>query len=234
MQHRSERHVQIPAAQAFHGLQKVLWRDAESVVALERSERASKLTGDSRRTEVEPFQHQRHDIALVRQSGLYLAAQPIRGVVATLQRGGCEQDKEMRARSYVAEDDALEVATGDAVVIEEDIIAVLCQVLENSECPRDIGAAIADKNGFLDAFHNPGGCPSRGRTELNDTRMALFGAPLGRLGMRRHESRRGTPGACATSLLPQRVHGFHLRGAPGGHPGFKVSSGILGSARASE
>ena len=172
MQHRSERHVQIPAAQAFHGLQKVLWRDAESVVALERSERASKLTGDGRRTEVEPFQHQRHDIALVSEGSFYLAAQPIRGVVATLQRGGCEQDKEMRPRSYVSEYDALEVATGDTVVIEEDIIAVLCQVLENSECPRDIGAAITEENGSLDAFHNPGGCPSRGRTELNDTRMA--------------------------------------------------------------
>src|ERR1039458_3828409 len=40
-----------------------------------------------------------------------------------------------------------------AVVIEEDIIAVLCQVLENSECPRDIGAAITEKNGLLDTFH---------------------------------------------------------------------------------
>src|SRR6266852_3812981 len=27
------------------------------------------------------------------------------------------------------------------------------QVLENRECPRKIGAAIAEKNGFLDAFH---------------------------------------------------------------------------------
>jgi hypothetical protein len=38
----------------------------------------------------------------------------------------------MRPSSYVPKYDALEVATGDAVVIEEDIIAVLCQVLEYS------------------------------------------------------------------------------------------------------
>ena len=54
---------------------------------------------------------------------------------------------------YVPEDDALEVATGDTVVIKEHVIAVLCQILENSECPRNIGAAITEKNGFFDAFH---------------------------------------------------------------------------------
>jgi hypothetical protein len=32
---------------------------------------------------------------------------------------------------------------------------VLTQVLENSECPRNVGAAITEKNGFLDAFHTP-------------------------------------------------------------------------------
>ncbi len=42
----------------------------------------------------------------------------------------------MRPRSYVSEDNALEVPTGDTVVVEEDIIAVLGQVLEDSECPR--------------------------------------------------------------------------------------------------
>ena len=123
---------------------------------LECSELARELTGDFRRTEVEPFQHQRHDIALASQSSLYLAAQPICRVVATLQRGGGEQDKEMRPRRYVFEYDALEVATGDTVVIEEHIIAVVSQVLENSERPRKIGAAITEKNGFLDAFHNKG------------------------------------------------------------------------------
>jgi hypothetical protein len=35
--------------------------------------------------------------------------------------------------SYVSEDDALEVATGDTEVIKEDIVTVVCQVLENSE-----------------------------------------------------------------------------------------------------
>jgi hypothetical protein len=38
--------------------------------------------------------------------------------------------------SYVSEDDALEVATGDTEVIKEHIVAVVCQVLENSERPR--------------------------------------------------------------------------------------------------
>jgi hypothetical protein len=61
----------------------------------------------------------------------------------------------MRPRSNVSKYDALEVATGDTVVIEEDIKAVLSQVLENSKCPRNVGAAITEKNGFLDAFHTP-------------------------------------------------------------------------------
>jgi hypothetical protein len=64
-----------------------------------------------------------------------------------------EQDKEMRPCSSVSEYDALEVAPGDTIVIEEDIIAVLSQVLENSECSRNVGAAITEENGFLDAFH---------------------------------------------------------------------------------
>jgi hypothetical protein len=124
------------------------------------------LTGDFGPTEVEPFEHQRDDIALVSQRRLYLAAQPIPRVSATLKRRGREQDKEMRPRSYVLEYAAFEVATGDAVVIEEDVIAVLCQVPEYCQCPWNIGAAITDKDGLLDALHNPSRRPLRGRTKL--------------------------------------------------------------------
>ena len=134
-------------------------------VALECSEPASELTGDSRRTEVEPFQHQRHDIALVSQSSLYLTAQPICRVLATFQRGGSKEDKEMCPCGYVSKYNALEVATGDTVVIEEDIIAVLSQVLENRECPRNIGAAITEKNGLLDAFHCHASALTKARNE---------------------------------------------------------------------
>ena len=59
----------------------------------------------------------------------------------------------MRPRLYVFEYDALEVAAGDTLVIEKDVIAVVCQVLVNSQRLRKIGAAITEKNGFLDAFH---------------------------------------------------------------------------------
>jgi hypothetical protein len=126
------------------------------------------LTGDLRRSEVEPFQHQRHDITLVSQSRLYLAAQPIPWVAATLQRRRCKQDQEMRPCGYVPKYDALEVATRDTVEIKEDIIAVLCQILENSECPRDIRAAITDKDGFLDPFHD------RDCSDFNDSKKGSF------------------------------------------------------------
>ena len=59
----------------------------------------------------------------------------------------------MGPRSYVTEDDALEVAAGDAAIIEEDVVAMLSQVLENGQRPRNVGAAIAEKNGLLDALH---------------------------------------------------------------------------------
>jgi len=46
----------------------------------------------------------------------------------------------MRARSYVSEYDSLKVATGDTVVIEEHVVAVLSQVLKNGEGPRNVGS----------------------------------------------------------------------------------------------
>ena len=63
----------------------------------------------------------------------------------------------MGPRGNVPEYDAFEVAACDAVVIEEDVIAEVSQVLENSERPRNIRAAITDKNRFLDAFHTQTG-----------------------------------------------------------------------------
>lgn len=59
----------------------------------------------------------------------------------------------MGPRGDVAEYEALEVAASDAIVIKENVIAVVSQVLENSERPGNIGAAITDKDGFINAFH---------------------------------------------------------------------------------
>jgi hypothetical protein len=57
----------------------------------------------------------------------------------------------MRPRSDVFEYDALEVTTGDAIVILKNIIAVVSKVPKNRQRPRNIGAAITDENRFLDA-----------------------------------------------------------------------------------
>jgi hypothetical protein len=59
----------------------------------------------------------------------------------------------MRPRSYISEYDALEVATVDTAEINEHVIAVLGQVLKNVQCPRKVGVAITEENGFFDAFH---------------------------------------------------------------------------------
>ena len=123
------------------------------VVLLEESQFAGELVGDGRCAEVEAFQHQRHDIALGIEGSFDLAAQPVVRVAATLQRGGREQDEEVRSRMDVFEDDGLEVAAGDAGEVEEDVVAVVGQVLGNRQRPGSVGAAIADENGFLDACH---------------------------------------------------------------------------------
>ena len=110
------------------------------------------MTGDFRRTEVEPFQHQRNGIALGIQSGLYLAAQPILRLTATLQRGGREHDQKMRPRSNVRQYDALEISTGNTVVVKKNVVPMLSQILENGECPGNISAAVTDENRLLDAL----------------------------------------------------------------------------------
>ena len=106
------------------------------------SQFASELARDARRAEVEPFQHQRHNIALAAQRSLDLAPQPVCRFGATFQRRWGQDDKEMRP-------------LGDACVIKEYVVAMLGKVLKDGERPVEIGAAIAEKNGFLDSFHAP-------------------------------------------------------------------------------
>jgi hypothetical protein len=84
-----------------------------------------------------------------------LAAQPVAGFTTALQRGRGEQDKEVCAGNDVFQYDALEVAASNAQIVEEHVISVLCQVLEDCQRPGRVAAAIADKNGFLGASHNP-------------------------------------------------------------------------------
>ena len=67
----------------------------------------------------------------------------------------------MRPRFYVCEYRALEVATSDAAVVEEDVKAVVCQILVNCEFPRYVGAAIIEKQALLDKFQILDDCPSR-------------------------------------------------------------------------
>ena len=52
----------------------------------------------------------------------------------------------MRPRRYISQNDAFEIAAADAGVIEKHIKAVVCEVLIDVECPRKIGAPIAEKN----------------------------------------------------------------------------------------
>src|SRR5215471_18532658 len=104
--------------------------------------------------EVKSFQRQRHDIALVIQRRLDFAAEQIRRVAATLHCGRGEQNKKMGLRLYVLNDNALEVATSNAGEIHERFVAVVCQILNNSERPRNIGTPIAEKNSFLDECHS--------------------------------------------------------------------------------
>src|SRR4051794_9462132 len=98
-------------------------------------------------------QHKRHDVAFAAESSLDLPPQPICRVTATLQGRRRQQNKKMRPCGYVSEDDVLEITTVNAVKFKEQVIPVLCQVLENSQRPRDVGPAIAEKNGLLHAFH---------------------------------------------------------------------------------
>jgi hypothetical protein len=59
----------------------------------------------------------------------------------------------MGARANVFKNDGLEVATGNTFVIEENIVAVISQVFIDRYRPREVCAAVADKDGFLDLRH---------------------------------------------------------------------------------
>jgi hypothetical protein len=61
----------------------------------------------------------------------------------------------MGARYDVSENYALEIAAGDAVVVEKHIVAMLRETVKNGECPWDIGPAVTKEDGFLDAIHTP-------------------------------------------------------------------------------
>jgi len=100
--------------------------------------------------EVEAFEHQRHDVALGLQRGFDLAAEPVAGFVAAFERRGREDDDEVRAGDDVAEDGLFEVAGAESVEVEEGVVAVLGEVLKERERPREIRAAVADEDGFLD------------------------------------------------------------------------------------
>ena len=81
------------------------------------------------------------------------AAEPIGGIVAAFERRWGEQDEEVGAGADVFDDDALEVAAGYAVVVEEDVVAVMGQVLEDRAREPWVGSAVGDEDGLLDASH---------------------------------------------------------------------------------
>ena len=47
----------------------------------------------------------------------------------------------------------LKVTAGDALKVEKRVIAVMGQVMEDSQRPGGVGAPVTDKHGFLDAAH---------------------------------------------------------------------------------
>ena len=53
----------------------------------------------------------------------------------------------------IFEDGGLEVAAGNAVVVDEDVIPALGKILPDGERSREIDATVADKDRLLDAFH---------------------------------------------------------------------------------
>jgi hypothetical protein len=53
----------------------------------------------------------------------------------------------------VSENNALEIAAGDSVVVEKDIVAMLRKILKNRKRPRNIGSPITQKDRFFGAFH---------------------------------------------------------------------------------
>src|ERR1019366_2388715 len=122
------------------------------------------MVRDRRCREVESFQHEGDDVAAGLQCRLNLASQPVPAIAAAFKRRWREQDEEMRPGADIFEDDMLKVAAGDALKVEERVIAVLCQVLVHSQRPGDVGAPVTNEHGFLDAAHvtNSSSSPTRG------------------------------------------------------------------------
>ena len=114
----------------------------------------AKLAGDCRSVEAEAFEYERDDVPLFIDGGFDLAAQPVARLGATFECRRREYYEKMCAGADVFEDQGLEVASRDAVVVEEDVVAVLGQILINGERPREVGAAVAEEDGFLDASHS--------------------------------------------------------------------------------
>jgi hypothetical protein len=54
----------------------------------------------------------------------------------------------MRPGADVFEDDPLKIAAGNTLIIEEDVKAVMGQILVDSQRPEKIGASVTDENGF--------------------------------------------------------------------------------------
>ena len=91
VKHRFHLHCQVPAAQPVHRVVEIfnfLW-NPECLVLLQRFQRTLKALGRQGEAEVESIQQHRHNVALVRNRGLILAAQPPVGRIgAALQRRG--------------------------------------------------------------------------------------------------------------------------------------------------
>lgn len=146
-------YIQELLTQVAHGRREVSYRDIQRIVMAKSRQLARQLARDRRCREVEALQHEEHDVAAGFQCRLDLAPQPVSAIATALERRGREQDEEMCPGADVFEDDALEVAAGDALKIEEHVIPVLGQVLEDCQCPGEVGAPVTDKHGFLNAAH---------------------------------------------------------------------------------
>lgn len=153
MQHRIEWNVEEFVAQFGHGSVEVFRRNADGVVVVQGGEFAGELASDCGCGEVKTFHGQRDDVTPAIKPGFDLAAQPIAGIAAALERGRSEYYQEVGAGMDVFENDRFEVAAGETGVVHKHVIAVVVQVLENGQRPREVGAAVADEDSLLDARH---------------------------------------------------------------------------------
>jgi hypothetical protein len=123
----------------------------QPIVVLESRQLARQLADDRRRRKIEVIQHEGHDVAPGVHFRLDFAPQPVPAFATAFKRRWREQNKEMRPGADVFEDDALEVAAGDALEVEKRVITVVFQVLEDRQRPGGVGAPVTDEHGFLDA-----------------------------------------------------------------------------------